>query len=97
MRDRRSAADTIIGSDWHLKCEIVRILGAATTLFQHLTMASYLEFGKNYCVSAGKIHCRICGSSSSLYQEADEGSDATLSVFWDSVVVKKCYEEVQYH
>lgn len=74
-------ADTITGSDWHLKCKIVQILGAATTLFRHLTMASYLEFGKNYCVSIGKIHCRICCSSSSLCQEADEGSDGTLSGF----------------
>lgn len=66
--------------------ELLRI---ATTFFHHLEMASYLEFGKIYCVSVVKeILCTICCFSSLLCQETDEGSDIALSVFWDSLVVK---------
>lgn len=90
------AADTISKSDWHLKCKIGQMFRAAWNCHHfsfHMEMASYLGFGKIFCIHDEKIVCSIYFSSSLLCQEADEGSDTTLPVIWDSVVTKICYAQ----
>lgn len=93
------AADTVIGSDGHLKCKISQMEPklAAWSCHHFLSL-----FGNSIlpwvwenllCVHGEKILCSICCSSSLLCQEADEGSDIALSVFWDSVVVKISYAQ----